>query len=332
MIMANHFEVALSTHFGDSEVRLQCPRCGGWIGQLPDINVTDATLVCSDCYLRLANEHGIWKTLLPERSAHFSHFIKESQRTSGVDGHDSPSAEYYLALPYHDLSGHDSQQWTMQARTFRYIKRHILPSIVPKHDQRLRILDLGAGNGWLSYRLTLEGHEPIAVDLLINDHDGLGAAGHYKKHLTKLFPRFQAELDRLPFVDDGFDLVIYNASFHYSDNYERTLAEALRCTRANGVVLIAGTPWYSNEKDAQEMLAKHRETYVQRYGVFPEGLNSLEYLTDKRLQRMEASFGIHWQTHMPNYGVQWLLKQTLAKLHGTQEPSLLRIYSAKVTK
>jgi hypothetical protein len=35
---------------------------------------------------------------------------------------------------------------------------------------------------------------------------------------------------------------------------------------------------------------------------------------------------------MPNYGVQQRMRQMLARLHGTHEPSQLRIYSAKARK
>jgi SAM-dependent methyltransferase len=330
MIMASHLETASTTHYGRREIRLQCPRCGGRIGHLPDTIAEDTSLVCPDCYLKLTCEHGIWRSILPERSTYFSRFMKEDQ--SDPSPEDLARAEYYLALPYRDLSGRDNQQWALRSRTFQYIRRHILPSIVPKHGGTLRILDLGAGTGWLSYRLALDNHSPIAVDLLSNDHDGLGAAIHYKKHLTTLFPRFQAEFDTLPFVDDDFDLVIYHASFHYSENYERTLAEALRCTRADGTVLIADTPWYSDEARGQQMLAERREVYAQRYGLPTDSFNSLEYLTDKRLQHMEASFGIHWQIHTPNYGVHRLMRQVLSRLHGAEEPSQLRIYSAKARK
>jgi SAM-dependent methyltransferase len=332
MIMASRIEAASTTCYGPAKVRLRCPRCGGWIGHLPDTNAVDATLVCSDCYLKLTNEHGIWRSLLPERSAHFSSFMKKDQCDHSIESCGSVSPEYYLALPYRDRSGHDNRQSILRSSTFRYIKQHILPGIVPKHNGQLRILDLGAGNCWLSYRLALEGHAPIAVDLLTNDRDGLGAACHYKKHLTTLFPRFQAELDTLPFVDDEFDLVIYNASFHYSENYERTLAEALRCTRSDGTVLIAGTPWYRNEPDCQQILVEHRETYLHRDGLQSDTPNSLEYFTDKRLQRMEASFGIHWQIHTPNYGIQQLMREVLAKLRGSYESSRLRIYTAKARK
>jgi SAM-dependent methyltransferase len=330
--MASHLEIAPITRYGPMGVRLRCMRCGSWIGQLPDTNAADTTLICSECYLRLGSDQGIWRSLLPERSARFSCFIEESRHDDlAAIGHRA-DAEYYLALPFRDLSGFHTQEWNHRSRTFRYIARNVLPDIAPKHNQQLRILDLGAGNGWMSYRLALAGHAPIAVDLCTNGPDGLGAAVHYKKHLTALFPRFQAEMDALPFVDDEFDLVIYNASFHYSENYERTLAEALRCTRVDGTVLIAGTPWYDCERDGQQMLEERREAYALRYGAPSNALNSLEYLTDKRLQRMEASFGIRWQIHTPNYGVQRLMRQALARLHGAPELSQLRIYSTKVQK
>jgi len=329
MIMASNLGSAAITRHGHSEVRLQCPRCAGWIGHLPDTHTEDTSLICPDCYLKLTCEHGIWRSLLPERSAHFFDFIQEDQRNL-AEG--SENAEYYLALPYRDLSGRDSQRWALRSRTFQYIKRHILPDIEPKHDGQLRILDLGAGVGWLSYRLALEGHAPIAADLLTNDHDGLGAALHYKKNLTTLFPRFQAEFNTLPFVDDSFDLVIYNASFHCSENYERSLAEALRCTRADGIVLIAETPWYSAEMNSPKMLTARREACAECNSLSLDTFNSLEYLTDQRLQHMEASFGIHWQIHTPNYGVHRLMRQVLSRLHGNQEQSQLRIYSAKARK
>ncbi len=331
-MLSQHEDVAASFNDEPEEFRLQCPRCERLIRHLPNKSATDTILVCSDCCLKLPCEQGIWKSLLPERAAHFSRFMADYQFIRSAEGRGSTKAEYYLALPYRDLSGHNSQQWTIRARTFRYIERIILPTVISHRHKTLRILDLGAGNGWMSYRLALLGHSPVAVDLLTNDQDGLGAAVHYKKHLTALFPRFQAELDTLPFAENQFDLVIFNASFHYSENYEKTLAEALRCTRAGGTILIADTPWYRDERSGQQMLTERRTTFTQRYGFPSDGLNSLEYLTDQRLQRMEASFGIRWQVHRPYYGIRWHMRPLLAKLRGTREPSHFRIYTARASK
>ena len=311
-------------------VMLRCPRCFDPIGFLPEKGA--AGIECSTCELHLACEQGIWKALLPERAARYTQFVQDYESIRAAEGRGSDSDEYYLALPYRDLSGRLSAQWAVRARTFRYIERKIMPRFTPLAHYRLRILDLGAGNGWTSYRLATQGHIPVAVDLLINEFDGLGAVKHYEPRVPSLFPRFQAEADNLPFADSQFDVVMFNASFHYSENYEKTLAEAIRCVRGGGTVLIADTPWYRDELSGAQMLEERRTLFIRRYGFPSDELNSLEFLTDQRLGALEQRFHIHWHTHSPFYGVRWHLRPLVARLRGTRKPSRFRIYSAKVVK
>ncbi|MHB1938210.1 MAG: class I SAM-dependent methyltransferase [Acidobacteriaceae bacterium] len=313
-------------------LKLQCPRCGERIGHLSETSPSDnCLLMCPDCFFHLRCELGIWKTLLPERQTYFAQFIQDYEFIRAAEGRGSARAEFYLELPFLDLSGRNTAQWGIRARTFGYIERRLLPAIVARYHRRLRILDLGAGNGWLSYRLALQGHAPTAVDLLTNDRDGLGAAIHYRKRLTTtLFPRFQAELNNLPFADGQFDLVIFNASFHYAENYEDTLAEAVRCARAGGTVMIADTPWYRKEESGRQMVEERRAAFTARYGIPSDDIASLEYLTDRRLQKMEDRFGIQWQVDTPYYGIRWSLRPLLAKLRCKREPSRFRIYTARL--
>jgi len=328
MLVTPQAEVRLSFGEQSAGVPLRCPRCFGSIGCLPDGDAVD----CSNCKTRLACERGIWKALLPERAARYARFVKDYECVRTAEGRGSTSADYYLALPYRDLSGLHSGQWAMRARTFRYIERKILPRITTLTHNRLRILDLGAGNGWMSYRLASQGHAPVAVDLLTNDQDGLGAARHFEQRLPSLFPRFQAEVDNLPFGDGYFDLVIFNSSFHYSENYEKTFAEALRCTRRSGTVLIADTPWYSDEVSGRRMLEERRAFFVKRFGFPSDELKSLEYLTDQRLDDLEKRFYICWQIHEPYYGMRWQMRPLLAKLRRSRQPSRFRIYVARVAQ
>jgi SAM-dependent methyltransferase len=324
---------------GDRElsgkIRLRCPKCGRPIGDLLDelpgeLRGQDTTLVCSSCLSVLPRRRGVWRALLPEREAHFARFIEEYQFIRASEGRGSANDDYYLALPHRDLSGRNRRQWAIRARTFRYIERKTLPSLRSAAQPPLRILDLGAGNGWMSYRLAAQGHAPIAVDLMTNDQDGLEAAEHYRRSLPSLFPRFQAEADNLPFADAQFDLVIFNASFHYSENYEKTLAEALRCIRRGGTIMIADTPWYADEQSGLRMLEERRSAFMARYGFPSDGIKSLEYLTDRRLARMEAWLGIRWRMHEPYYGLRWQMRPWIAKLRHKRPPSHFRIYIAKV--
>jgi SAM-dependent methyltransferase len=308
---------------------LRCPRCHQPLGIL---GASLATRTCSRCEVRIPCVGGIWKALLPEREAYFSSFIEDYEYIRAQEGRGSNNAKYYLALPDRDITGHNRGQWAIRARTFNYLARKILPHIGRQSNARLRILDLGAGNGWMSYRLARQGHSPVAVDLIINDQDGLAAADHYLSHLPALFPRFQAELDNLPFIDHQFDVAIFNASFHYSECYEKTLAEALRCVRSGGTVLIADTAWYEDEKSGEQMLAERRSAFIKRYGFASDEISSLEYLTDDRLHRMADRFGLAWWAHKPYYGLRWQLRPWLAKLRGARTPSQFRIYAATVSR
>src|SRR3546814_20392475 len=119
----------------------------------------------------------------------------------------------------------------------------------------------------MSYRLSLAGYRPFAVDLLTNDSDGMGAARHYRAHLPALFPRFQASFGQLTFADDQFDAAVFNASFHYSEDGEAVLRESLRCAKPGGMVIISDTPRYHHEEDGRSRLADRKTTFRRSQGT-----------------------------------------------------------------
>jgi SAM-dependent methyltransferase len=284
------------------------------------------------CRFQMLNKNGIWEALPPDRERHFKQFLREYQVVREAEGRGSRDAEYYFALPFQDLSGHNQGQWEIRSRTFRFLEKKILPEIEARALRGLNVLDLGAGNGWLSYRLALRKHLPVAVDVFTSELDGLAAAAHYRKKLPDLFPRFQAEVNRLPFTDRQFDLAIFNASFHYSEDYSETLGEAIRCLRSGGVVIIADTAWYRAEISGERMMAERRRNFNAQYGFPSNAIPSLEYLTDERLAGLEQQFGIRWKVYAPFYGMSWAMRPLMATLKGKREPSHFRIYVAEVAK
>lgn len=285
---------------------------------------------CESCDAKTECIDGLWISLAPQRASYFKRFIADYEFIRSAEGRGSTDADYYLALPYKDLSGNNSDQWKIRAHTFGYIEQHIISPLRAPIKRPLFILDLGAGNGWMSYRLALKGHSPVAVDLLTNDEDGLGAALHFSRHVQPLFPRVQAELDHLPFASSIFDLVIFNASFHYSEDYDRTLAEALRCTRSGGRVVIADTPSYADDTSGRRMVEEKQANFVAKYGFASNSITSCEYLTPHCLSQLETSLGVRWKTYKPFYGIHWSLRPLRAKLRNQRPPSHFWIYVTEV--
>jgi len=269
--------------------------------------------------------------LTPDRELHFRKFIQEYEMVRANEGRGSSSADYYHALPFRDLTGHNVWQWKIRAQTFRHMEKHILPEVEQIHPRGCDLLDIGAGNCWLSFRLALRGHRPVAVDLLTNEADGLGAAKHYFRQLPRTFPRFQSEMDRLPFASEQFDVVIFNASFHYSIDYERTLAEALRCLRRPGHLIIADSPFYWHDESGCTMLEERRAAFQQRFGFRSDSIESREYLTPKVLDELARQLSLHWTVLKPWYGIGWALRPFKARLLRRREPAKFYLLWAKVT-
>ena len=313
-------------------VGLRCPACTANLTAMAyhALGQPHETIECRECLAILAQEHGIWLALAKDRRDYFEHFIRDYEKVRKAEGRGSDDPGFYLSLPYRDQTGRNSWQWAIRARTYKYIERRILPELVGNTSRPLAVLDLGAGNAWLSYRLASLGHRPIAVDLQTNAIDGLGAADHYRHSLPMLFQRFQAELDRLPFENGQFDCAIFSASFHYSENYDRTLAEAIRCLRPGGTILIADTPSYSREECGQLMLEERRKLFQQRFGFKSDSLASCEFLTRERLLALEARHDVEWTTHEVWYGIRWACRPLIARLKRQREPSQFRIYTAQV--
>lgn len=312
---------------------LRCPSCATSLGSIEGEPIPGLTSIrtCRKCAFLMRNECGIWIALTPERLAYFRRFVKDYERIRAMENRGSASSDYYLGLPFMDTTGANAGQWNIRARTFECFQKEILPGLESRYGS-MNILDIGAGNCWLSYRLALRGHRPAAIDLLVNDQDGLGAARHYAGRLALCFPRFQAEMDRLPFADGQFDCAVFNASFHYSPSYQRTLREVIRCLRPGGTVVIADSPWYERVSSGEQMLRERRAMFLERFATASDSIPSCEYLTDSALRELAQTFELSWTIHHPAYGLRWRLRPVIARLRRRREPSRFRIYVAKVQK
>lgn len=303
-----------------STLKLRCPQCFENMGVFDPLDAT-ARPVCAQCGFVLLNSKGIWEALAPDREEHFRQFIREYQTVRAKEGRGSSGPNFYLALPYADLTGRNRWQWAIRARSYRCFESDPLAHLELERSRGMKVLDIGAGSGWLSYRLALRGHRPVAVDLLDNDKDGLGAARHYLPSLPKPFARFRAEMDRLPFAESQFDFAIFNASFHYSENYQRTLEETLRCLCRPGDVIILDSPFYTHDESGCQMVQERQAEFQKKYGFPSNSIPSREYLTKGILDDLARVCGLNWKILKPWYGLGWTLRPVKARLGGRRQPA-----------
>ncbi|MCB8945195.1 MAG: class I SAM-dependent methyltransferase [Ardenticatenaceae bacterium] len=283
-----------------------CPRCGGVLTA-----VTPHTLTCPHDNLTFTQIEGIWRLLLPERAAHFQQFITEYETVRQAEGWGSQQAGYYRALPQVPADDPFAAIWHIRARSFQALTAQVLG------EPPLRILDLGAGNGWLSHRLAQLGHEVAAVDVLTNGVDGLGAMRHYEVAFTAV----QAEFDHLPFAPHQADLVIFNGSFHYTADYEQTLVMVKRVLRANGRMVIMDSPIYHNAASGQQMVAERAAAFAQEHGFRGDVLPHEGFMTFGRLAELAQTMSLRWHFIKPAYGWRWAVRPWLARLRRHREPA-----------
>lgn len=254
-------------------------------------------------------------------------FLDDYIKIRHAEGRGSRDAAYYFALPYRDVTGRLQDQWTIRAKSYRYLENHVLPPIEKQFARPLRIADLGAGNCWMSYRLALRGHQPVAIDILGDPLDGLAAGRHYQE--TTPFPRVNGEFDELPLAADSLDLAIYNASIHYSTDYRRTLLEVRRCLRPEGWFLIVDSPVYRRREHGEMMRRERHQQFQSTYGFASDSLQSLEFFDEEMLAELGRDLGIRWRIYRPWYGWQWALRPWKARWKGKRPPSRFWILAGR---
>ncbi len=283
-----------------------CPRCKTGLNQTaPD------ELRCLQDGLTFHKVDGIWRFLLPEHIEYYARFIRDYETVRRFEGRGSADESYYRTLPYHA-----SSDWKIRATSFNaFVKQVMIP--IEKNKTPLQILDLGAGNSWLSNQLAYRGHAVAAVDLTINDFDGLGCHRFYES----TFIPVQAEFDYLPLPDKSVDIVLFNASLHYSVNYEQTLSEAQRVLDVDGKLIVLDSPVYHDASSGRSMVREREEQFTKRYGFASDSLQSENYLTYQRMDELAAKLGVTWRHIRPFYGIHWAVRPWLARLRNRREPA-----------
>lgn len=293
---------------------MACPRCLGPLRQ------DGESLTCPADGLTFARQAGIYDLIDPARREALDPFVAHYTAVRRAEGWGSEDPAYYAALPFQDLTGRFPDIWRIRARSFLCLKQ-LLKGHQRSDGDPSRVLDLGAGNAWLSHCLTKMGFSVCAVDLSADEADGLGAATHY----LLPFCRVQAEFERLPFLDGMFDTAVFNASLHYAPDAGAALRSAARVLAPGGRITISDSPIYRSAQSGDQMVREMRERLTRKFDLKTWVQPGPGYLTFEQIEAWPSELGLRVRLHRPRYGLRWDLRPLLARLRGDREPATFRI-------
>jgi SAM-dependent methyltransferase len=285
----------------------------------------EAAAACEAEGLEFPVVDGIPRFVLPAAAERVDAFLRGYLAVRHAERWTDDDRETLLALPFEDRTGRRAWMWRIRARGLRALKTK-LASIY--RARRLRVCELGAGVGWLSYRLAVEGHEVVATDVNTDPRDGLGAARHYE--LPGLsFVRLACEMDRVPLADGSADLVVCAASFHYARDQAAVASEAARLLAPSGTFAVLDSPVYATREAGEGMVAELRERLAREHGLAPGEVAASGYLVRYDLLRLLRDAGLsasiegHWM------GWRWTANYVRARIVGRREPARLPLVVAR---
>ena len=286
-----------------TDLKFACPHCGAPL---------DSTFICSTCNMAFECRDGIYRFLLPERELELKPFLCQYQHIRHQEGSVVHSAEYYRSLPFVPKGGLDVERWYIRRQSFKR-----LVDLLPRHP--IKILDLGAGNCWLTNRLTELGNYCVAVDISINCDDGLGAQKNYALPFTCV----QADFDSLPFVPGQFDAVIFNASLHYSPNLDHTLARANSVLKRDGTIFVIDSPTFRSDRAGKKMISDRDDRFQAEFGLREVIQCGSGYLTRKQM------YSAGFRFHVSNGGFLWTTRRLWSGMKMRREPAAFGVWAGR---
>ena len=276
---------------GSDRWRFLCPECGSKAFS------AGSDVLCPAEGRRFTGTDGVLPLLRSASAEALRPFLDSYREVRRAEGWGGP-VDYYRGLPFASEGRHRGV-WKIRARSYRRAIRAIANRFadVKKADEwdklALRILEIGAGNGWFSWRMAQAGHYVLATDISLDEEDGLGAVSRYAPPGTvasERLTRARAEMEALPLEDSQCDLVVANGSIHYAAEIARAISEAHRVLRPQGLLLVLDSPVYDDLETGRRMVRRRQERH-REMGIF-DSASSAGFLVEDDFVAMAERMGI----------------------------------------
>src|SRR5262249_43572178 len=112
--------------------------------------------------------------------------------------------------------------------------------------------------------------------------------------------------------------------------YSKTLAEARRCLRPGGRIIVLDSPVYRDRERGEIMRRERHEQFLAQYGTASDHVRSIEYLDLAMIDGLAHELSLEWRFHKPWYGVAWHLRPLKAWWKGSRPASRFWILEGKL--
>lgn len=285
-----------------------CPVCLSRLAETPE------GLRCTAEGRRFSRRGDLPVLLRPEEE----HLLADADRYAAAWRQEAwtPSHEELLRLPFIRQS-----QWKQKARSLEAVQR-----ILGTPNGRT-VADVGAGTGWLSYRLAEAGFRCFATDLSADSAVGLGASNAFNGTRGR-FERAIASLTRWPFRSGSIDIAICNASLHYLRDVRPAVREAARTVRPGGLFVVMNEPVHRDPASA-ERAARDFQRHLRELGGAGALIEQHRHFVASELESDLRSEFSRVTRHDPDYGPWFRLSRAAKRVLLRMELASFPIYVAR---
>jgi SAM-dependent methyltransferase len=290
-----------------------CPDC-----RVP-AHQDDGGVRCASCGARYDARDGVHRFLGRRVEAEGSALAEQYRAVRQCDGHRSTQPDYYRMLPSVPRDHPQAAEWRIRRESYASLQDQAIPAI---WLGQTRILELGAGCAWLSYRLATLGYRAVAVDRFDDEADGLGACRHY----PVAFAAVQADFDRLPFEPRQFDAAVFTSSLHYSPDPAASLREAARMIVAGGIIAVMDSPTFVRAADGEAMVANQQQRLRAEHGIANPLRAGVGFLTYAAMERAFAAVGLRARWFPSRGPLAWRIRRQMARLRLKRAPAAFGVW------
>jgi SAM-dependent methyltransferase len=275
---------------------LGCPVCQGPLDQ------TETSLGCPADGLNFPLQDSIFRLLPPGEREAAGAYAEEYRQQREAQGWRPLTAEELATLPQKAPAGWDPLYWPARQQSFAALLAWLNTFDAPAGTP-LRVVDMGAGFGWLAGRLAAGGREIVALDLSADDAFGLGAARQTAADYDRPLLLAQGDIERPPLQPGQIDLLIFNASLHYAVDLKKCLRSAAQLLRSGGALIIMDTP-----------------VLVGDFTALPptegQSLRRGRQLPLAELKQALTTAGLTFEIRQPKRGWRWSIRQWRIRFFG----------------